>query len=189
MVTVAPSLRLVLGRPAVLVVAATLFPAVLCTLLTWWLLPDWWQLSAYFWYSIPGNSFLWLPHEPAVIYAGAIYAPALVAAVGGLGTALASIVDHAVFTRVLRLERLVPVKQTRIARLSVNLFNRQPWWTIVFFALTPVPFYPIRVLAPMSNYPMALYVSAVVVGRVPRYFVLALGGAWAKSLTWPYLPW
>ena len=188
MISTASRRRLV-RHPAALLLGSTLFPALLCTLLTWWFLFDWWQLSAFFWYSIPGNSFIWLPHEPAVIYAGAIYAPALVAAVGGLATTLASIVDHAVFTRALRLERLASIKRTRIARFSVYLFNKQPWWTIVFFAFTPIPFYPIRVVAPMSNYPMALYVLAVVVGRIPRYFVLASGGAWAKSLTWSFLPW
>ena len=162
---------------------------MVCTLLTWRFLRDWWQLSAFFWYSIPGNSFLWLPHEPAVIYAGAIYAPALVAGVGGTATMLASMVDHAVFTRVFQLESMAPIRQTRFMRASVNLFNRRPWWTIVFFALTPIPFYPVRVVAPTANYPVARYVSAVVVGRVPRYFLLASGGVWAKHLTWSFPPW
>ncbi len=170
-------------RPAVLLITATLFSALLFTLLTWWLFPDWWQLSLYFWYSIPGNSFLWLPHEPAVIVAGAIYGPALAASIGGIATMLASVVDHTVFTRALRMERAAPIKQTRIIKFSVKLFNKQPWWTIVFFALTPIPFYPIRIIAPMSNYPMARYVAAVVVGRVPRYYLLALGGSWARHLT------
>ena len=190
MVTSTASRRRLVGRPAALLLGATLLPAALSTLLIWRFFPDWWQLSAYFWYSIPGNSFLWLPHEPAVLYAGAIYGPTLVALIGGVATLLASIVDHAVFTRALRLERVAPIKETRIMRFCVDLFNKQPWWTVVTFALTPIPFYPIRIVAPMANYPMARYVSAIVVGRVPRYYVLALGGAWAKHLSLSsYLPW
>ena len=178
-----------LGRPVVLLLAATLFPASVSTLFIWRFFPGWWQLSGFFWYSIPGNSFILLPHEPAVVYAGTLYPAALVAAVGGLATTLASMVDHVLFTRAFRLKKLEPVKETRIVRLTVGLFNRQPWWTIFVFAFTPLPFYPIRLVAPMSNYPIMGYVSAVVLGRVPRYFLLALGGAWAKYLTQSYLQW
>ena len=178
-----------MGPRAALIIAVTLVPAALSSVLTWWLFPDWWQLSAYFWYSIPGNSFIWLPHEPAVLYAGALYAPALVAATGGVATMVASIIDHAFFTRTLKIEGIAKVKETRIMAYCMRLFNRQPFGTIVLFAFTPIPFYPIRVVAPMSNYPMARYVSAVVIGRVPRYFLLATGGAWANRLMLPYLPW
>ena len=166
-----------------------LLPAILCSVLTWAYLPGWWQLSAFFWYSIPGNSFMWLPHEPAVIYAGAIYAPALVAVVAGLATFIAAIVDHALFSRAFRSERLDSISQSRLMRVVVDLFSRWPWWTIALVAFTPVPFYPVRVVAPMARYPMPKYVSAVVVGRVPRYFLLALGGGWARQLTTGFAPW
>jgi len=162
--------------------AATILPAAVCTLLTWRFLPDWWQLSAFFWYSIPGNSFLWLPHEPAVIYAGAIYHPGLVAVIGGLATFVASIVDHIVVRRVFQIKTVAPIKDTRALRFAVRLFYWQPWWAIFIFAISPIPFYPIRLVAPIANYPMSHYVSAVVAGRIPRYFVLALGGVWARHL-------
>ena len=171
-----------LGRSVVLLLAATLIPAAVCTPLIWRFFPDWWQLSGFFWYSIPGNSFIPLPHEPAVLYAGALYPAALVAAVGGLATMLASTFDHVLFTRAFRLKAIEPFKEKSIVRLTMRLFNRQPWWTIVMFAFTPIPFYPIRLVAPMSSYPITGYVSAVVFGRIPRYFLLALGGAWAQYL-------
>ena len=180
--------RRLIRRPALLLLGAVLFPALLSTLLVWRFLPDWWQLSGFFWYSIPGNSFVWLPHEPAVIYAGTLYAPALVAVVAGMATTLASIIDHALFTRMFQSERLAPVGRSRVMRVCVRLFAWHPWWTIVFFAFTPIPFYPIRLVAPLARYPMAGYVSAVVFGRVPRYFLLALGGVWAKQLSQAFLP-
>ena len=175
-----------IGRPALILIAASLVPALVSTLFVWWLFPHWWQLSVFFWYSIPGNSFVLLPHEPAVIYAGTLYAPILVALVGGVATMLASIVDHIIITRTFQLKRVAQIKDTRIMRLSTRLFNRMPWLTIVFFAFSPVPFYPIRVVAPMASYPLTGYVSAVVLGRIPRYFLLALGGVWAKHLTLSY---
>ena len=182
MVTRATSGRRSTRRSVVVLLGATLLPALLCTLLTWRFLPDWWQLSGFFWYSIPGNSFVLLPHEPAVVYAGTVYSPWLVAIVGGQATTVASIIDHTLFTRTLQFETVAQIKETRVIRVAVRWFNWQPWWTIVFFAFSPVPFYPIRIVAPMASYPVFGYVSAVVVGRVPRYFLLALGGAWAKQL-------
>ena len=172
-----------LGRPGMFLVAAVVLPAVVCTLLTWWYLPEWWQLSAFFWYSIPGNSFIPLPHEPAVIFAGAIYNPALVAIVGGLATTVASTGDHFLFTRTFRLKTLAPIKATRVSRFALRLFSWHPWWTVFFFAITPIPFYPIRVIAPMASYSRVGYVSAVLAGRLPRYYILALGGAWVRQLT------
>ena len=142
----------------------------------------------FFWYSSPGNSFMLLPHEPAVVYMGALYPPVVVAVVGGLATMVAATVDYVVIRRILQLRRVAPIKETRVFTTAVRLFSWQPWWTIVAFAFSPVPFYPVRVLAPGANYPMARYVSAVVVGRVPRYFLIALGGAWAGRLTLPLLP-
>ena len=185
----AASRRPPVGRPVALLLVGTLTPALLCTLLTWWALPDWWQLSGFFWYSILGNSFIPFPHEPAVIYAGAVYDPALVALVGGLGTALASTIDHVVVTRAFRLETMAPIKETRVMKFAVRLFERRPWSTIVLFAFTPLPFYPIRLVAPAANYPMVGYVSAVVSGRIPRYFLLAMGGVGARHLTQSFMPW
>ena len=156
--------------------AALLVPASVCTLVVWLTAPGWWQLSAYFWYSIPGNSFVLLPHEPAVIYAGTLYNPLLVAVVGGLATIPASALDYQLFHRAFRLGPLADLKQARLSRWTARAFSIQPWWTIVFFAFTPIPFYPIRIAAPMADYSATRYVTAVFVGRVPRYYLLAWGG-------------
>jgi membrane protein YqaA with SNARE-associated domain len=124
---------------------------------------QWWGLDLYFWYAIPSNTFIHLPHEPAAIYAGyagTIYAPWVVAAAGSLATVFAS------------------VKQTSFYRMAVRWFRWKPWATIMFFAFTPIPFDPVRVLALSSNYPFGKHVSANVTGRVFLYYLLAAGGAW-----------
>ena len=154
-------------RQALLCLLAIALPASVCTLLVWVYLPDWWQLSAYFWYSIPGNSFILLPHEPAVIYAGTLYSPLLVALVGGLATIPASAFDHQLFTRAFQLRSLSQVRETRLFRITARAFAFQPWLTIVIFAFTPIPFYPIRIAAPLYEYPATKYVIFVLIGRVP----------------------
>lgn len=172
-------------RQGILYGAALLMCASVCTFLVWRLAPQWWELSAYFWYSIPGNSFILLPHEPAVLYAGTLYDPLLVATVGILATVPASVVDYQLFKRLLQLKPLAQANQSRIARLAQRSFNWQPWWTIVVFAFSPIPFYPVRLAAPMAGYPAARYVTAVTFGRWPRYYLLAWGGeAAANWLSW-----
>ena len=72
--------------PTVWVMAATLIPGLVLTHLARTLYPQWWQLVGCFWYSIPRNSFIGLPHEPAVVYAGALYHPTVVVIARGLAT-------------------------------------------------------------------------------------------------------
>lgn len=117
-----------------------------------------------------------------MIFAGTLYAPALVAIVGGMATVPASAIDYQLFKRALALGPIAQANQSRISLFAQRAFLWQPWWTVVIVAFSPIPFYPVRLLAPMSNYPAPRYVVAVVVGRVPRYYLLAWGGSWAVSL-------
>ena len=171
------------GSPAFWVLGVTLVPALVCILLTRVWYPEWWRLVGYFWYSIPGNSFIYLPHEPAVVYAGAIYDAWMVAAVGGVATGVAAIVDYFVVRKVFEFRRVAPLRETYLYKTAVRYFYWQPWATIAVFAFSPLPYYPIRVLAPSSGYPLWKYVSACVTGRIPRYYLLALGGAWIPVST------
>ena len=164
--------------PTVWVLAATLVPALIFTPITRFLYPEWWQLMGYFWYSIPSSSFVYLPHEPAVIYAGAIYSPGIVAITGGLAAIVAAITDYYVVRRVFEFERIAPLKETTLYKRAVRWFNWAPWPTLVVVSFSPIPFYPLRILAPSSGYPLWKYVSGYVAGRVPRYYLLAMGGAW-----------
>jgi membrane protein YqaA with SNARE-associated domain len=156
----------------------TLTAALACTLLVAMLYSHWWGLALYFWYAIPSNTFIHLPHEPAAIYAGTIYAPWLVAAAGSLATVFASSVDYFAIKKVFEFQRFASVKETSLYRVAVRWFRWKPWATIVFFAFTPVPFDPVRVLAPASDYHFGKYVTANVTGRAFLYYLLAAGGAW-----------
>ena len=125
--------------PTVWVLAASLVPALIFTPLTRSLYPDWWQLMGYFWYSIPASSFVYLPHEPAVIFAGAIYDPEFVAVAGGLATIVAAIVDYFVVRKVFEFQRIAPIKQTALYKRAGRFFYWRPWPTMVALAFSPVP--------------------------------------------------
>ena len=169
--------------PSTWVLVGTLIPAIVFTLLARFLYPDWWQLVGYFWYSVPGNSFAYLPHEPAVVYAGALYEAWIVTVAGGVATMIAGIVDYYVVRKVFEFRRVAQVKQSSIYRTALRYFYLRPWITVAVFAASPLPFYPIRLLAPSSGYPIWRYVSAYAVGRMPRYYLLAMGGAWVPVPT------
>jgi len=167
--------REVRRRPVICMAAAVIAPGLLGILLIGLLIGEWWHLAGYCWYFLPGTV---LPQEPAVIFAGTIYNPGFVVLIFSLATLTASTIDCLTIKRVFQLKRFEPLKQTPFYQTALRCFYWRPWWTIVVFAFTPLPFFPIRVLALSSNYPILRYVSANVVGRAPRYFLLAIGGAW-----------
>ncbi len=149
-------------------------PALLGVLLIGLVVGEWWQLGGYSWYFLPGTP---LPQDPAVIYAATLYDPLVVVVLFGLAATSASLIDYITVKKLLDVERLEPIKQTSFYRAAVRGFYWRPWLTIAVFTFTPLPFFPIRILALTSNYPVLRYVSANVAGRVPRYYLLAVGGA------------
>ena len=119
-----------------------------------------------------------LVYEPAVIYAGTIYNPLLVAVVGGISIMVVSIIDYFAVKKVFELPGVASIKKTGFYRMTVRWFRWRPWETIAVFAFAPLPYDLVRVLAPSTNYPLGKYVTANVTGRVFLYYLLALGGAW-----------
>ena len=149
--------------------------ATVATLLAWLLFPAWLSLGAFFWYFIIG---IYLPQEPALIYAGTIYSPWIVTLVAGSATLVAATLDYVVFIRIFKFRGVTAIKRTTVYRTAVKFFDKRPWGTTAIFAFLPLPFYPIRFLAISSGYSANRYVSASVAGRLPRYYLLAMGGAW-----------
>ena len=150
-------------------------PALLGVLLIGLVFGEWWQLGAYSWYFLPGTP---LPQDPAVIYAATLYNPLAAVLLFGLATATASLLDYCTVKKILDVDKLEPIKQTSLFQAAVRGFYWRPWLTIAVFAFTPLPFFPIRILALSSDYPVLRYVAANLAGRMPRYYLLAIGGAW-----------
>jgi membrane protein YqaA with SNARE-associated domain len=141
-------------------------------------------------YSVPSNSFLAIPNEPALLWAqtlvGALLAmsPLVLATVGACGAAAAATLDYAVIGAAFDLPRLDALRQKRLFQAAVSAFNRWPFLTVLAFALLPAPFYIVRVLAPNSGYPLRRYTLAVTLGRFGRYLVVASVGRMFSLPTW-----
>ena len=62
--------------------------------------------------------------------------------------------------------------------------ERWPFAIIVLFSFTPMPITVIRILAPASGYPIGRYLVAQLVGRFPRFLILAWIGRVLMIPTW-----
>lgn len=162
----------------------TLLIATVAGVITYFYFPRYLGLVMLFFYIIPSNSFIPFPHEPAIIYYGKIYGPWLTTLTAAIPTVIACIIDYAVLMPVFTRTRLAKIKETRVYLKTVNYYEKAPFITNFVAALSPVPFYPVRVLSVASHYPMWKYTLAVALGRVPRYFFLALFGAVLNVPNW-----
>lgn len=130
-------------------------------------------------YSIPANTAISVfPHEPVLIYFGTVEANLWLAATAATaGTIVAAIMDHVVFVPVLNLRSIQSYKERRFYRKAIAWFMRWPFATIVVTGFTPIPFFPFKFLVFSIRYPMWKWVTALVVARFPRYYLLAFLGA------------
>lgn len=115
-------------------------------------------------------------HEPIILYFAKYHGIHTVVALSILGTIAMEVVNYssaATFTEFRWMQGLLSHTSVRKAKEG---FNRAPFMVIVIAALTPVPFFPFRFLAPLSGYPIGRYILALSVGRVPRFYLLALLG-------------
>jgi len=138
-------------------------------------------------YSIPSNSMIPVPHEPGLLYFAKYYTPLWLAIAGTLGTAVAAFADYEVVGRALAHPKLRAARGTRIYRWAVRSFMAYPFCTVILFSATPLPVYIVRVLAPASGYPIRRYIAALMIGRLPRFYVVAWIGYMVPIPTWVLL--
>lgn len=139
-------------------------------------------------YCIPSNSILPIPHEPGVLYMARWYAPWEIAVAATIASAVVAFADYAIVEAAMRHPRIAGARDARMMRWAVKWMTRFPFAIIVAFSLVPVlPISVIRALAPISGYPLRRYIAALIVGRLPRFFVLAWLGNVLAIPTWVLL--
>jgi len=128
-----------------------------------------------------------VPHEPVVIWYGprlGVWATALLATTG---TVAAAWVDHRLLAPMVG--RLAARRRVTGARppLLERWFAKAPFAILATSGITPLPFFPFKVLAFAVRYPRLPYLAAVAVGRLPRYALLAWLGALVRLPGWALL--
>jgi uncharacterized membrane protein YdjX (TVP38/TMEM64 family) len=138
--------------------------------------------------SLPANSPLspLLPtfFEPLIIEAAkwsSVWAVTLVACAGYM---YMEYVNWHVYAWVLNWDWLEGFRARRSVRWGVRLFARSPFWMVVVFAFTPLPFWAGRALAILHGYPLGRFMLATAVGRVPRWLLYAWFGSRMAVPVW-----
>jgi ribonucleoside-triphosphate reductase len=125
-----------------------------------------------------------IPHEPVVVLYGATAGVWVTAAVATGGTLTASWVDHRMFASALvRVSASRPMSSGAVG-VARRWFGFAPFATLAVSGLTPLPFWPFKVLAFTEGYPLVRYLVAVAAGRFPRYLLLAWLGLAVRIPNW-----
>lgn len=124
------------------------------------------------WTNGPYSPVLPAAYEPVLMLFGRLYPPLLVAAVGTLGTALVEYLNYHVYAA--GADRLPDGVRAHpmLARVE-RWYARAPFATIVVAALTPIPFWLVRVLSALTRYPVRRHLTGTALGRFPRLWLFA----------------
>jgi putative ABC transport system ATP-binding protein len=138
------------------------------------LLPfSWSLLTVYFFYMAVACTFCPVPTAWFVMSMATQWNPLLVTVIGTVGTGLANLTDYHILTFLLRRRRMAVVRTTRWYRKAEGWFRRAPFWTLAAASFLPIPVDAVRLLAIGARYPRLRFALASLVGRAPRYAVLA----------------
>jgi membrane protein YqaA with SNARE-associated domain len=165
-----------------LAIAASIVTAAAAGVL-WVARPDLHPLVSYFLYAIPAHLLISvIANEPALFAAAKSAPPMAVAVAGTAGCVVAAILDYALIgwfanRKLIKTE----LEDSRGYHMAQRFFGRAPFILILLSALLPVPFYPVKILAITRDYSLARFLAAVIAGRMPRFYLLALGGQKVKA--------
>lgn len=136
-------------------------------------------------YAIPANSAISVfPHEPVVIWYGTVGNIWWTALAASAGTLVAGFLDHSVFVPVMNLKGMTGYKEKAWYKKAARLFMKYPFAVIVVTGFTPIPFFPFKFLSFSLHYPLWKYLTALLLGRFPRYALLAWIGYVIRVPTW-----
>ena len=146
-------------------------------LATRYLFPQYSNLFLLFLYSIPGQFIVAIiPHEPIIFYYSKYFSPISVALVAVLGTLFAEYLNYMLVKWFFNIPKVDELRRHKTFEKASHYFLKLPFISLVVAAFSPVPFYPFRVIAPASDYSLTKYLLALIVGRTPRFYILAYFG-------------
>jgi len=128
------------------------------------------------WVNGPLAPFLPATYEPILMAFGQIYPPLVVASLGIAGTLSIEFINYYLYGKLIHLEATRRLRENVIVRKTVKLFERAPFFTVWLCSWSLLPYWAIRVVAPLAGYPIGKYLLATFLGRFPRlWFFAALG--------------
>ena len=135
------------------------------------------HLWVLFLYSIPGNFLIdVIPYDPAIIFFARFHEPLIIAFVGMAGILASETINYTFFEYIVDQKFFDKVLKHKFIVKLIHLFNKAPFWTMLIVAFTPIPIYPFRFLVVMARFPLFKYLLALLIGRLPRLYLIALFG-------------
>lgn len=137
------------------------------------------SMLAFFIFMSVATTFFPIPDFPVILnLAGQGWHPAwLIALIGGLGTCVAGLVDYFLVVQASKLKRVEKLLEHRYYRLIEHWFKKIAFLSIVLSGfLVFIPFDPFKLFAATARYNRYKYVAAIFIGRVPRYYLMAVVG-------------
>jgi len=114
--------------------------------------------------------------EPMLMVAGRLYPPLVVALVAVAGNLYMDYINYHVYGAALRHPRLERARNSRVVQRLLVLFQQRPFFAVWLCAWSPIPYWVVAALAPLSRYSMKKFLLATFLGRGPRvWFFAALG--------------
>jgi membrane protein YqaA with SNARE-associated domain len=135
------------------------------------------RLAGYFVYTVVACTFIPLPTTPYVIGMGKVFHPGIVAFVGAIGNCLAAWIEYYALAWLFsKTELQQKIGGNWFFQKFARFFQRAAFACLVFTGFSAIPFEPFRLAAILIRYPMRKYLLSVFIGRIPRYYLVAIIG-------------
>jgi uncharacterized membrane protein YdjX (TVP38/TMEM64 family) len=121
----------------------------------------------------PLSPFLPATYEPILLLYGQLYPPLMIALVGALTSAAAEYLNYHLYRAVLGCDAFERLLSSDGAKAVTAVFARRPFLAIWICAWSPLPDWAARILASHSRYPVRKYLAGFVLGRIPKFWLLA----------------
>ena len=125
------------------------------------------------WVNGPIGMFLPATYEPILMLFGTLYPAVLIASFGMAGTLYIEGLNYYLYQRLLHTRAMRPVRDNAVVRRLTRMFTRAPFFTIWMCSWSPLPYWAVRIMAPLANYPVSRYLFATFLGRFPRLWFFA----------------
>jgi membrane protein YqaA with SNARE-associated domain len=136
------------------------------------------------WTHGPFAPFMPAAYEPVLMLFGTQYPPVLVAVVGALSDICVEWLDYGLFRAIAQRGLPARIREHGAYLRALHWFRRWPFVTVFVTALTPLPDWVVRLIAPAAGYPLSRYLAAMGLGRVPNFWFYATMGRQLRVPGW-----
>ena len=129
------------------------------------------------WVNGPLGIFMPATYEPILMIFGRLYPPVVIGLTGIVSVVYVEFLSYHLHAKILHSRKLDVLREHPVVQRLIPLFRRVPFFTVWLCSWSPLPYWSVRILAPLAGYSVRRYLLATFLGRFPRFwFFAALGG-------------